>query len=383
MKILTLVSEYPSYEDGIPNTFVHKYLKALKESGIDVFVLLTDFRSARRKRKLGLSTYEYDGIKVYRYAFPCGPVPHVLEKLMYANVCKLYEYAKKSEGAPDVIHAHFGTMGYVASRLKEKYGIPYVITEHSSSLMTENANVKNSRLGYFFRGYRKCDKLVCVSNSLKHRIESLDPSLKPEVVPNILGEAFTYTNAPKYDGFTVASVGRLTGIKRFDILIRAVYELNKRGHATDLKIIGDGELKGELVNLATELGIQEKVEFTGKKTPDEICKIFNRSHVFALTSDTETFGVVFIEANACGLPAIASNCGGPSDIINESNGIIIPKNDVEALCKAILNIKNGSVAYDPQAISDHTKTTFGKNRIVNQYIKLYEEACPTEQVIME
>ena len=213
---------------------------------------------------------------------------------------------------------------------------------------------------------------MCVSNSLKNKIESLNSSLSPKVVPNILGEAFGYKAFPKYDRFTVVSVGRLVGIKRFDLLIRAVSELNLNGHETYLKIIGDGELKNELTDLAAKLGIQDKVELTGKKTPCEICDIFNSSHVFALTSDTETFGVVFIEANACGLPAIATDCGGPSDIINESNGIIIPKNDVGALCTAILDVKSNLQRYDPLSLSRRTKDAYGKAHIVGEYTAIYK-----------
>ena len=373
MKIMTLVSSYPSRDDGVPNIFVHKYLKALQKNGIDVFVLLMDFRSPRRKRKFGLSSYEYDGINVYKYSFPCGPIPHVLERLMSAFVCKLYKFALKTESSPDIVHAHFGAMGYVASRLKEKYGLPYIVTEHSSSILSDAAKADDERHRYYFKGYKNSNAVVCVSNALKNKIRSLDPSVSPSVIPNILGDAFFYENACKYDSFTVVSVGRLNKIKRFDILIRAIAKLNGDGHGVCLKIIGDGELSGELSSLAESLNISSKVEFTGRKSPDEIREIFKRSHVFALTSDTETFGVVYIEANACGLPAIASDCGGPSDIINGDNGIIIPKNDVDALCSAILDIRSNAKKYDPERISKLTKDIYGSDSIVSNYMKIYTD----------
>ena len=373
MKIMTLVSEYPSYGDEIPNTFVHKYLKALQKNGVEAYVLLMDFRSIRRKRKLGLSTYEYDGVKVYRYAFPCGPVPHLREKLMRSSVCKLYRYAEKKEGKPDIVHAHFGTMGYVASRLKEKFGLPYIVTEHSTSLMSESADVNDSRHRYYFKGYKDSHGIVCVSSSLKRKIESLDGSLSVNVIPNILSDAFSYRECEKYEDFTVVSVGRLVPIKRFDLLIRAVACLREGGESVRLKIIGDGTQKESLVALAESLGVDAYVELTGVKTPDEICDVFNRSHVFALTSDIETFGVVYIEANACGLPCIASDCGGPSDIINESNGVIIPKNDVAALSETILSVKHSQRKYDPETISDRTRSCYGDTSIVKEYMKIYGE----------
>ena len=373
MKILTLVSEYPSYENEIPNTFVHKILKELQNNGAEVYVLLMDFRSIRKKRKWGLSSYEYDGIKVYRYAFPCGPIPYALQYLSRMTVNKLYKYAQKFEGTPDIIHAHFGTMAYLAGALKKKHHIPYIVTEHSSSLMTQTKQ-KNSNHKFFFQGYENADKIVAVSNSLKNAIVSQAAALVPVVVPNILGSDFKLRpEIQKEDVFTVISAGRLIQSKRYDLLISTVACLVAQKHRIQLWIVGDGDQRKSLEDQARELGVLDSVVFWGTKKPFELCELFNRSHVFALPSEVETFGVVYIEANACGLPIVATDCGGPSDIVNEGNGLIIPQNDNEALAKAILSIKMNYDKFDPSVISDFAIKKYGKASIISQYFSIYGE----------
>ncbi len=373
MKILTLVSEYPSYQDEIPNTFVHKILKELKNSGVDVYVLLMDFRSIRRKRKFGLSCYEYDGIKVYRYAFPCGPIPYALQYLSKIKINKLYQYAQKFEGTPDVVHAHFGLMAYLARSLKSKHGVPYVVTEHSSLLMAEKSE-KNPNYKFFFKGYKKADRVVAVSNSLKAAITAKDDSISPMVIPNILGSDFKLLDhIAKEEIFTIACVGRLIYSKRYDLLITAVFDLVKQGHDVRLWIIGDGSEKETLQNQAKELNVYDKIVFCGTKKPFELCELLNRAHVFALPSDGETFGVVYIEANACGLPVIATDCGGPSDIVDDSNGMIIPKNNSKALSEAILKMKAEYDSYDSKLISEEALKKYGKESIIEQYLSIYGE----------
>ncbi|MBR5316984.1 MAG: glycosyltransferase [Lachnospiraceae bacterium] len=370
MKILTLVSEYPSYENEIPNIFVHKILKGLKRRGENVYVLLLDFRSFRKKRPWGFSSYEYDGIKVYRYALPVGPIYILLEYLMHFSIRRLYEYAYLKEGKPDVIHAHFGTMGYVATALNSRYSIPYIVTEHSSSLLNID-KISTQRNKFYYKGYASAQKVIAVSNVLKGKIHEKMPQLGVNVIPNVLGKEFCFSKVKKNSHFTIITVGRLVESKRFDLLISAISELYKEGEMIKLWIVGDGELRDQLQLLAKQLDICNLVEFWGNKNVVELNELYNKSHLFVLPSEFETFGVVYIEANACGLPIIATDCGGPADIVNKSNGILIPKNNLTALKNAIISIKTQYSDYSAENISRNTIEMYGENLICEEYIKIY------------
>lgn len=372
MNIAVLVSEYPSIENELPNIFVHKIVRGLQNYGHNVYVLLMDFRSIRRKRKFGLSTYEYDGVKVYRYAFPCGPIPFVLQQEMRMNVCKLYRYAINVEATPDIIHAHFGTMGYLASILKRKYGIPYIVTEHSSSLMMDSL-INRIINKFYYYGYKKADYIVAVSSSLRNAIHIKYTSVQIGVIPNMISSDFMLLNSQKESVFTIAAVGRLSYLKRFDLLISALSDIFHRGYYARLWIIGDGEERDNLARQVSALGIEDEVEFLGQKTPKELNELLNRAHIFVLPSEVETFGVVYIEANACGLPIIATDCGGPSDIVNEKNGVIIPKNDKERLVAEIIQMKKEYSKYNTQEIADDAHRIYGSDSVIGKYNCLYKE----------
>lgn len=379
MKILTLVSEYPSYEDEVSNIFVHKLVKGLQQEGQDICILLMDFRSIRKKRKYGLSSYEYDGIKVYRCAVPCGPIPFLIELLMKFTINYAYKYVVDNEGKPDVIHVHFGFLGYLAKSI-ENNTIPYIITEHSSYLLSRNGPKYKKRI--LKKGYIGASGIVAVSSSLKQAIvNDYDEKVKC-VIPNILGEDFNFVKKDKENKFTIIAVGRLVRGKRFELLISAVSNIRHKIKDIQLWIVGNGEMKSQLIKQVEELKLQNNVCFWGNRTPNELQQLLNRAHVFALPSDVETFGVVYIEANGCGIPVIATDCGGPSDFVDENNGIIIPKNDQYALEEAILKLKREYERYDHQRIADNTQKKYGKSAIVSKYLEVYEEIINDHQRVL-
>ena len=97
------------------------------------------------------------------------------------------------------------------------------------------------------------------------------------------------------------------------------------------------------------------------------------SDCFILTSRRETFGIVYIEAMAKGKPVIATICGGPESFVNESNGLLIPAEDVEAITKAIDYMVDHLDQYDGEAIRHFCQENFSEEAISKQILSLYEE----------
>ena len=110
--------------------------------------------------------------------------------------------------------------------------------------------------------------------------------------------------------------------------------------------MGDGSQLDNLKQLTKDLKIQEYVTFTGKYERKQFAEELHKSDCFVLVSRDETFGIVYVEAMACGVPAIASMCGGPSDIIDDSNGLLVPMGDSHALSKAMKKIVD--IKYDKE-----------------------------------
>jgi N-acetylgalactosamine-N,N'-diacetylbacillosaminyl-diphospho-undecaprenol 4-alpha-N-acetylgalactosaminyltransferase len=129
----------------------------------------------------------------------------------------------------------------------------------------------------------------------------------------------------------IISVGRLIPLKRNSDLIKAFFELQKNDDSLELIFLGDGILKDDLINDCVKLGIKDKVYFLGNvKNP---FYYLNNSDLFVLNSEIEGFPNVLVEAMACGLPVISSDCkSGPREILeDEEYGLLYPVGSVEIL----------------------------------------------------
>jgi glycosyltransferase involved in cell wall biosynthesis len=161
--------------------------------------------------------------------------------------------------------------------------------------------------------------------------------------------------------------------KGIDILLYAISKLDKSFISkTQFIIGGDGLKLDEYKNLAKKLGLSN-VYFIGRVNRNEAPRIFSSSHVYVMPSRHETFGVVYAEAIASGLPVIATRCGGPEDIVNESNGILIDVDDIDGLGNAISYMFENYYKYDPNKIREDFEKRFSKKAVVSQLMKIYNE----------
>jgi phosphatidylinositol alpha-1,6-mannosyltransferase len=132
----------------------------------------------------------------------------------------------------------------------------------------------------------------------------------------------------------VLSVGRLSRRKGFDMVIRSLPELISQGILVRYAIIGIGEDQAYLTNLSRNLGVEGRVHLLGHVSPEDLPRWYNACDVFAMPNreingDTEGFGMVFIEAAACGKPSLAGVAGGTgSAVIEGVTGLRIDGNNI-------------------------------------------------------
>lgn len=135
----------------------------------------------------------------------------------------------------------------------------------------------------------------------------------------------------------VLSVGRLQRRKGFDQVIRALPGLLQRGIDVHHAIVGIGEDWDYLKQLARELGVGDRLHLLGHVAPDDLPRWYNACDLFAMPNrdidgDTEGFGIVYLEANACGKPAIAGRAGGTGSAVEDgSNGLRVDGDDPQAV----------------------------------------------------
>lgn len=144
------------------------------------------------------------------------------------------------------------------------------------------------------------------------------------------------------DEIVIGIVKTLKPVYRIDVLIRAfAIVCSKCKVPVRLDIYGEGELLGELKELAENLGVAQKVNFIGSIPNDQVPNALHKMDIFALSSERESFGVAAVEAMACGLPVAATAAEGFVEVIKDGNtGFIVPKNDYEQLAEKILELIN-------------------------------------------
>ncbi len=98
------------------------------------------------------------------------------------------------------------------------------------------------------------------------------------------------------------------------------------------------------------------------------------SALLVLPSRTETFGAVLIEALACGTPVVATKCGGTEDIVNESVGLLVPKENPEALAKAIIEVVVERQKFDSTKLRNYALENFDWEKIARRTVDLYNKA---------
>lgn len=190
---------------------------------------------------------------------------------------------------------------------------------------------------------------VANSEFTKTKLISLgaEPSKVVKIPVSYNENIFTYCDRQKLDLNPVVflSIGRLTEKKGHSYLISAFKKVLSKGLDAKLWIVGEGDLRNDLQTQIQSLSLEGSVKLLGQKTQKEISTIFQTVHVFILASitanngDTEGQGLVLQEAQAVGLPVIATQHNGFPDSIQENRtGFLVPERDTESLAKKMLQL---------------------------------------------
>ena len=231
--------------------------------------------------------------------------------------------------------------------------------------------------------YRKADLIIPNSNLTKVALEKIFyvQSAKIKTIYNpidlekVVGKSHEEVTHPFFEGKhsqVIISVGRLAGQKRFDRLLRVFSLVKNQNENVCLIIIGEGNQRTVLCELAVKLNIHESVEFVGFK--ENPYAWISKSDIFVLSSDYEGFPNVLLEAMACETPIVSTDClSGPREIItNGKNGILVPTLDDEGMATAVntlLNDKEQREKFSNEGFKKVEEFTIGK--IIPQYEELF------------
>lgn len=279
---------------------------------------------------------------------------------------------------PDIIHIQAignGIPGFLAKRFLR---IPYVIWGQGSDIYMPWA-FKNPISKIVLSN---ADAVIALTNDMKKKMQKLymrDIS----VIPNgIFVKQFTVD----YNKLSVLRknkkllfVGRLNPVKGVKYLIQTMNIIRNNGYNAKLTIVGDGEDKQELQQLVKDLNLGEYIDFIGRVENKEIPKYMANADIFVLPSLSESFGIVNLEAMACGLPIVATRVGGLPEIIEDGvNGFLVePRNSGQLAKKIILLLNDDKLRMKIKKTNKEKAEQYDWSNIIIQLEGIYSSVLVT------
>jgi teichuronic acid biosynthesis glycosyltransferase TuaC len=354
---------------------------ALKAAGYRVAILAPaihtwrDLRTRRvRQRPRDEVTIECDGLPIYRRdAFTALPRLPYRNPLVWTGCgMKLAKRYIAENGRPDLVHAHSClNAGVLALALNRRYGISFLLTEHSVG----PAQPRWWERDLIKRVIKRASRCIAVSPHLAALLEEHYPGSSWQYLPNVLGEAFlaAETSAAILAnelGFVFLCVARLSPEKGQALLLEAFAEAFSGSPEIRLRLVGDGPSLSDLKQLSCSLGVTAQVDFVGALCSDRVRAEMQAADALVLASRFETFGVVVIEALACGLPVVCTASGGPDHLVEPSNGLLVRREDAAALREALLQMRCRASGYDRAGIRADAISRYGPTAFARQFAAL-------------
>jgi L-malate glycosyltransferase len=370
MNILLITHTYPDKSNSWRGSFVKEQVKSLCSCHNVTVVYFKNEGSAPVNEKGSDFSKSVTG-NLTEYTFTVRRSFPVFNQLNYLR--KTYKFILREVlpgFKPEIIHSHLlYPGGFLGTILQQKIKVPVVITEHSRINTYFRSDIHRILVRY---ALRKANTVVAVSNSLKTEINTYYP--RPlKVIHNIVDVSKFKLNDPPHEG--ILNIGFLGGLgnnnKGLDLLLKSVSLPGTKSFF--LHIGGEGSLKNDYIIMAKTLGIESKCKFYGEIPHNEITGFYSTLDLFVLPSRYETFGIVLIEAMSCGIPVIATRCGGPEEIVTSSTGILIPKGDIGGLSSAIRTISDNLSSFNREAIRNYAEENFGKKVFLERINNLYNE----------
>lgn len=404
MNILIIPSWYPSPSDKINGSFFQEQAK-LVSGHFDVKVLF--FRFTGRPSFRGFLKNPLHTATAWLHFIFQGTVEAQLPDYEVFTNPPLIEYGTRIIGLtqrrrykkrlsayldaldkliatgwkPDLVHAHSVSLGgLVARRIKEVYGIRYVITEHSPFAL---CNYPKCMRDDIKKAFKSADRVLSLGYDKVRQLAMSDIDVEPNLIFNLVDETLFPKSSNTYipgQPLRLISIGAASHFKDHRTLLRAMVLLKKRGFPFTLTLVGLrvwGGLYDETVdfvrvhNLTHEVSIIDQIERT--QVPDFLAA----HHVFVTTSIQEGLPVSVLEALATGLYVVATRHGGTEDILTAEMGSLVEIKNFQKVADRLQDIYLGKITFDPRVIRQSVISVCGREAFKRRLIGYYEQAMAT------
>ena len=313
MKIIVLgCKDYPAFKHardvGGIETFCNDVLPRLNDIEFTVFT---------RRYKNSLKEEAIGNVKVIRSKFLNLP-------MLQTFTFNLFSFFKARKAKADLIWAHEPVAGFYAHWISKLAKIPYILHVHSRGSLEPADFIRKYGLRFMERyAYKNAKQVIFVSGNIANDINKKGIVIPVGIDSNKFESASIDPDLSKINGKKICYLGRLSSVKGINYLIESFAKLNQSD--LNLVIVGDGDQKAKLINLAKKLNLENKVYFLGYKPSAAILPFID---VLVLPSLSEGLPHSVLEAIACKKPVVATSVGELPNLLK--NYLVKPK-DVDAL----------------------------------------------------
>ena len=395
MRILMLSWEYPPHVVGGLGRHVGALARNLAEQGHEVHVV-----TRSPADQTDIDEVQLDGVRVLRVAEPPPVIPFddlVPWVLAFNNRVQAAAGRLLRERTFDVIHAHDWLVAYAAAGLKQTWGVPVVATVHATEYgrhqgwlpgpMNKLIHQVEWWLTYEAR------RVITCSQYMRRQVEQVFmlPSEKLDVVPNgvavrdfeVDSDAAREMRARLTGPRTrmVLFAGRLEYEKGVQTVLHALQRIRAQVGPTRFFVAGVGTYSQQLRREVRRLGLQRHVRFTGFLEDRELRLHYAAADVAVAPSIYEPFGLVAVEAMACGTPVVVGDTGGLREIVEGGSGLCFTPEDAGGLADALIRVlSDGELADDLAARGlARIRSRYDWGAVAAQTVDIYARAIVEEQ----
>ena len=380
MKVLVTSRLYPSSAYPSRGTFVHEQARFLSaHCDLEIISPIPYFpplpgggRWSAYGRVADRETL--DGLEVRYPRYLSLP-----RRLFFASIWRRYLAAlQRAVGpVPDLIHAHLAYPdGLAAVEHGRRLNRPVVISVHGHDVR-EIPQARSSWRALVARALAGAELVIASSGDVRERVRELgvaDDRIRsiPQGVDCSLFRSAD--RQPGADGWQLLYVGRFDPRKGVGVLLEAMHEVRRQRGDVRLRLVGGSPVSGTAADFRDQArGLEDCVEFIDEKSHEEIPALMAAADLFVLPSFYDSFGIVLVEAMACGVPVVATRCGGPEDIVEEGMGVLVAVGDAEALARGILAMLDGYGDFDREEIRRRVAERYDYRGVAKRIYGVYEE----------
>lgn len=289
----------------------------------------------------------------------------------------------------DILHVHYAMPHAVSAALGKDMAnstIGVITTLHGTdvTVLGHDPNLKNT-VKY---GIEKSTIVTAVSESLVQDTHHLiQPKKEIQTIYNFIDEQRYQRieqtdlkerlNIPAHHKVLI-HISNFRKVKNIPDIVKSFKRITENTAAT-LLLVGEGPEKEAIEQLVRTLGLEQQVIFTGKR--DDLAELLSISDLMMHLSEKEAFGLVLLEALACGVPSVATTCGGIPEVIKDGvNGFLVSFGDIEGAAQKALTLLGDQALHEAFVTNgiQLAREKFNSETIVEQYEKLYFEAAQCE-----